>query len=95
LQIDSRDLEHVQQGDKWNAVVGMGIVQGNAAGEQFGRQMQSGGVAIPGPDYAKAMRDGSGIHFDFKLKRDPKAGFLRFGVIDQKLPKSGSLTVPL
>ena len=95
LEIDSRTLQLTRQGENWIAVVGLGIVQGNAAGEQFGRQMQSGGITIPGADYAKAMRDGSGIHFDFKLKRDPKASFLRFGVIDQKTPKSGSLSVSL
>ena len=95
LAIDARDLQLVQKGEEWIGAIGMGIVQGNPAGEQFGRQLQSGGVTIHGPDYQKAIRTGSGIHFDFKIKCDPKATFLRFGVIDQKFPKSGSLSVPL
>jgi VWFA-related protein len=95
LEIDARDIQLVRQGEDWIGAIGMGIVQGNPAGEQFGRQLQSGGVTIHGADYEKAIRTGSGIHFDFKVKRDPKATFLRFGVIDQKIPKSGSLSVPL
>lgn len=85
----------MRQGEDWIGVIGMGIVQGNPAGDQFGRQLQSGGVTIHGPDYQQAMQTGSGIHFDFKVKRDPKATFLRFGVIDLKIPKAGSLLAPL
>jgi hypothetical protein len=95
LELDARDLQLVRQGEDWIGVIGVGIVQGNPAGEQFGRQLQSGGVTIHGPDYQKAMQTGSGIHFDFKVKRDPKATFIRFGIIDQKSPKSGSLSILL
>jgi len=95
LEIDARDLELARQGEDWIGVIGMGIVQGDSAGQQFGRQLQSGGVTINGPDYLEAMRTGRGIHFDFKVRREPKASFLRLGVIDQKTSKSGSLSIPL
>ena len=95
LEIDARDLQLVRQGEDWVGVIGVGIIEGNPAGEQFGRQLQSGGVTIHAPDYQKAMQTGGGIQFDFKVKRDPKATFIRFGMIDQKSPKSGSLSVPL
>ena len=85
----------MRQGEDWVGVIGVGIIEGNPAGEQFGRQLQSGGVTIHAPDYQKAMQTGGGIQFDFKVKRDPKATFIRFGMIDQKSPKSGSLSVPL
>jgi VWFA-related protein len=95
LELDARDIQLVRQGEDWIGMIGVGIVQGNPAGEQFGRQLQSGGFTIHGPDYQKAMQTGNGIHFDFKVKRDPKATFIKFGIIDQKSLKSGSLSVPL
>jgi hypothetical protein len=95
LDLDARDLQLVRQGEDWVGAIGVGIVEGNPAGEQFGRQLQSGGFTIHGPDYQKAMQTGSGIHFDFKVKRDPRATIIKFGIIDQKSLKSGSLSVPL
>jgi VWFA-related protein len=95
LDLDARDFQLVQQGENWLGVLGLAVVQGNAAGEQFGRQVQLGGVTIPGSSFEKAMRDGSGVHFDFKMKREPTASFLRFVVLDQRTPRTGSISVVL
>jgi hypothetical protein len=95
LRIDSRDLELTQQGGDWVGGVAMGMFQGTATGEQLGKQMQSGGVSLPAADYQKTRTDGGGIQFEFTVKREANARFIRFGVIDQRIPKAGSLTAPL
>lgn len=95
LDIDARDLQLARQGEDWAGVIAMGIVEGNLAGEQFGRQLQSGGVTIHAADYQEAMRTGSGIHYAFKVRREPRATYLRLCVIDQKTSNSGSLSVSL
>jgi VWFA-related protein len=95
LRIDSRDLELTQQGGDWVGGIAMGMFQGTAGGEQLGKQMQSGGVSIPAADYQKTRADGGGVQFEFTVKREADARFIRFGVIDQRIPKAGSLTAPL
>jgi VWFA-related protein len=95
LQVDPHDLDLTQQGDNWVGQVGVGSFQGNAGGEQFGKQMTSVPVTVSKADYQKALTDGGGIHFDVPVKRAPTATFLRFAVIDMKLPKAGSLVATL
>ena len=95
LQVDPHDLDMTQQGDNWVGQVGVGSFQGNAAGEQFGKSMNAVQVTVSKADYQKALADGGGIHFDVPVKRAPTATFVRFAVIDMKLPKAGSLMATL
>lgn len=95
LQIDPHDLDLTQQGDTWAGQIGVGSFQGSLSGEQFGKQMQSVQVSLSKSAYQKAVADGGGIHVDLTMKRAPTASFVRFAVIDLKLPKAGSLLAPL
>jgi VWFA-related protein len=95
LQADPRDLSLTQQGDNWVGQVGVGSYQGSPSGEQFGKQMQAVEVTVSKADYQKALADGGGVRFDVKYKRAPNATFIRFALIDMKLPKAGSLLATL
>jgi VWFA-related protein len=95
LQADPHDLELTQQGDNWVGQVGVGSFQGSPSGEQFGKQMQAVPVTVSKSDYQKALADGGGIHFDVKYKRAATATFIRFALIDMKIPKAGSLLATL
>jgi hypothetical protein len=93
IHVDPADLSLAHNADRWTGALRMVGVQIGATGERYEGQIQTAQLDLLPATYQRALEQG--VRLELRLKREPSAVAVRVAVIDERVARVGSLSVPL